>query len=276
MLKALLVVVLAYAAAALAANLVADSLIFPAPPSSYGPGQGLLLLPTASGGRVAACWLPVENAGPDSPVILYSHGNAEDLGHVLPWLHDLRRRGYSVLGYDYPGYGQSPGQPSEAGACEAIDAAWDWLTGTGPARSGGQGGDGPGIDPWRVLVHGYSLGGGPSAHLAARASPGGLILESTFTTAFRVMTRVDLFPGDRFRTVDALGRVRCPVLVLHGGLDRVVPPAHGRELFARAREPRQSLFVPGAGHEDLHAVAGEEYWRALAGFAESCGLAPGR
>lgn len=271
MLKALVVFILAYAAAALAANLVADSMIFPAPPSSYGPGQGLLMLPTARGGRVAACWLPAENAGPDSPVILSSHGNAEDLGTVQPWLHDLRRRGYSVLGYDYPGYGLSPGQPSEAGAFEAIDAAWDWLT----SASGGPGGDGPRMAPRRVLVHGYSLGGGPSAWLAARVSPGGLILESTFTTAFRVMTRIDLFPGDRFRTIDTLDRMRCPVLVLHGGLDRVVPPEHGRALFARAREPKLSLFVPGAGHGDLHAVAGEEFWRALAGFAELCGLKAG-
>ena len=89
------------------------------------------------------------------------------------------------------------------------------------------------------------------------------------------MTRIDLFPGDRFRTVDRLERMRCPVLVLHGDADRVVPPAHGRELFARARDPRRSLFVPGAGHGDLQAVAGEEYWKALAGFAELCGLRAG-
>lgn len=256
MLRLLLTALAVYAAAALLAHAAADSMLFPAPPPSYGPGQGLLALRTPDGTAVAACWLPADPrpGRPPAPVILYSHGNAEDLGHVLPTLQDMNRRGYSVLSYDYPGYGQSGGRPSEAGACAALRAAWDWLTGEA------------GVEPGRIVLYGYSVGGGPSVDLAARVRPAGLILEAAFTTAYRVMTGVDLFPGDRFRNIDKLPRVQAPVLVMQGEKDEVIPLSHGLALFAAAPEPKRSLFVPNAGHCDLRPAAGEAYWRVLGEF----------
>jgi fermentation-respiration switch protein FrsA (DUF1100 family) len=232
--------------------LVADRLIFLPPPASYRAEQGVVMLDTADGGRIAAVHLPLADA---THTILYSHGNAEDLGHVRPVLETIRRAGFAVFAYDYRGYGLSAGTPSEAATYRDIDAAWTHLT------------ERLGVPPRRVILLGRSVGAGPSVDLATRVPVGGLVLESAFVTAFRVLTRVPLLPFDKYRNIDKIIRVACPVLVIHGTADEVVPLWHGQRLFQAAREPKRALWVDGAGHNDLMLVAGARYGRALADFA---------
>ena len=86
-------------------------------------------------------------------------------------------------------------------------------------------------------------------------------------TAFRVLTRVPLLPFDKFRNADKIARVSCPVLVMHGMQDEVVPFAHGRRLFGAAPEPKRFLWVDGAGHNDFMLVAGDRQAQALREFA---------
>jgi fermentation-respiration switch protein FrsA (DUF1100 family) len=232
--------------------LLADRMIFLPPPASYQAGGDVLLLDTADGGRIAALHLPNPAA---THTILYSHGNAEDLGHVRPALEIVRSAGFAVLAYDYRGYGLSSGRPSEAATYRDIDAAWSHVT--GPL----------GVPPRRVILLGRSVGAGPSVDLAVRAPVGGLVLESAFVSAFRVVTRVPLLPFDKYRNLDKIAKVDCPVLVIHGTADQIVPLWHGQRLFETAREPKRALWVDGAGHNDLMLVAGERYARALAAFA---------
>jgi fermentation-respiration switch protein FrsA (DUF1100 family) len=118
-------------------------------------------------------------------------------------------------------------------------------------------------------VHGRSLGGGPAAELASREPVAGLVLESTFTSVLGVSRWGRAFPFDWFRTLRRLNRVRAPVLVIHGTADEVIPLANGRALFHAARGPKQSLWVDGAGHNDLVERAGARYWAALRRFADS-------
>jgi len=183
-----------------------------------------------------------------------SHGNAEDLGWVLPSLPPLRDLGFGVFAYDYRGYGLSQGRASEQHVYADIDAAYDFLT--RELR----------VPAARIILYGRSLGAGAAVDLAARQSVGGLILESPFLTAFRVMTRIPLFPFDRFRNVDKIGRVRCPVLVMHGEADEIVPLWHGQRLFERAPGPKMFVSVPGAHHNDFMWVAGARYATALRDF----------
>lgn len=102
--------------------------------------------------------------------------------------------------------------------------------------------------------------------LAAYVLLAGLVLESSFTSAFRVVTRWPLLPGDRFRNLALLRTVRCPVLVIHGRRDAIVPFYHGRTLYRAAPEPKRHLWVDGAGHNDVWYVAGESYARAVRDF----------
>lgn len=253
-LRTLLLVVIAYAAFAALVWLFAERLIFLPPRARYEQTPEILLLPRTAGGTVAAVHLPNPRA---RYTILFSHGNGEDIGDDLPFLREMRDAGFSVLAYDYSGYGLSTGRPSERAAYADIDAAYDWLTRTA------------GVPPERIIAHGRSLGGAVAADLASRRPVAGLVLESTFTTAFRVVRHHPIVPFDRFRTIDKLPRVAAPVLVIHGTQDGVVGFAHGRTLYERIGGPKRGLWVEGAGHNDVAWVAGDRYWDALREFAES-------
>jgi len=248
----LLSVGLLYAGLCLLAYLVSDRMIFLAPPATYRDSGQILRLTTADGVQISAIHLVNP---PAEYTLLYSHGNAEDLGLVAPLLARLREWGFAVLAYDYRGYGMSQGTPSERGAYEDVDAAYAYLT-----RA-------LGVSPRRIIAYGRSVGSGPAVDLATRRPLAGLIVESGFLTAFRVLTRVPLLPFDKFRNADKIARVSCPVLVMHGMQDEVVPFAHGRRLFGAAPEPKRFLWVDGAGHNDFMLVAGDRQAQALREFA---------
>ena len=238
----------------------ADRIIFQPHPGGYTVGSGISLVPVAKDDSIAVLWLPNPRA---RYTILYSHGNAEDLGDLRDFLADMRDAGFSVLAYDYRGYGlSSRRRPSERRAYEDVDAAYRHLTAT------------LGVAPDRVILHGRSLGGGIASHLAASERTAGLILESTFVSAFRVAVPRPLFPFDRFATASRLDRVRVPVLVIHGDRDEVIPYWHGPALLAAASPPRTHFWVRGAGHNDLALVAGPRYWQALRDFAASLDSTP--
>ncbi len=240
-----------YAVVGAWAWLISDRMIFLPPAPTYRDTADILKVPTSGGERIAAVYLPNPAA---TYTVLFSHGNAEDLGWVLPSLPPLRDLGFGVFAYDYRGYGLSQGRASEQHVYADIDAAYDYLT--RELR----------VPAARIILYGRSLGAGAAVDLAARQSVGGLIVESPFLTAFRVMTRIPLFPFDRFRNVDKIGRVRCPVLVMHGEADEIVPLWHGQQLFERAPGPKMFLAVPGAHHNDFLWVAGARYVTALRDF----------
>jgi fermentation-respiration switch protein FrsA (DUF1100 family) len=250
-LRALRIGVLAYVGLALLFWIVADRLMFQPQAAGYRHSPEVVRIPV-DGDTLAAFWLPAPGA---RYTVLFSHGNAEDIGDNLGFLEEMRGAGFSVLAYDYRGYGLSTGRPSERRAYRDAEAAFAHLTGE------------LGVPPERVIVHGRSLGGGVSTALAARRPVAGLVLESTFTSIYALVPGVRAFPPDRFRSHARIRGVRAPVLVIHGTRDEVVPFAHGERLLAAAPGPKQRLWVKGAGHNDLLYVAGERYWDALRGFA---------
>jgi hypothetical protein len=253
----LIVAALVYAGAGALAWVYSERLIFQPQPPGPAASRGVTRIPTADGDSVAVRWLPNPAA---RFTLLYSHGNAEDLGDLAPFLEDLRAAGFQVLAYDYRGYGASTRRaPTERRAYHDAEAAYAHLTGA------------LGVSPERVILHGRSLGGGIASHLAVEHPAAGLVLESTFTSAFRVPIPRPIFPFDRFATASRLRRVPVPVLVIHGTRDEVIPFAHGERLRAAARTPVRHLWVEGAGHNDLALVAGERYGRALREFAASLG-----
>lgn len=243
--------VLIYLGLMLFAWLRSERMIFLPPPPRYRDDEHILKLVTDEGTGISAMHLTNASA---RFTILFSHGNAEDLGTVCYDLERLRQAGFNVLGYDYPGYGTSGGQPTERGACRAIDAAYRHLTDT--LR----------IDAANIVLFGRSVGSGPSVDLASRKPVGGLIVQSGFTSTFRVMTHWKILPFDRFDNLAKLPAVKCPVLILHGDADRVIPPWHGQALFAAASEPKQLVVIPGADHNDFNEVAGEKLYDAIRTF----------
>jgi abhydrolase domain-containing protein 17 len=243
-----------YLSLAIYAFFFSDSAIFLPHPSSYADTSDIFKIRSGNGNLISALYLPNPTA---AFTLLVSHGNAEDLGDDREWLWDLRRAGFSVLAYDYQGYGTSQGKPTEKTSYEDELAAYEYLTRDLK------------LAPERIIIYGRSVGSGPAVHLAARKPAAGLILQSPFMSAFRVLTRVPILPFDKFPNYKQIARVRCPVLIIHGANDTVIPPWHGRKLWEAANQPKQLVMVPGADHNDLNFVAGASYFQTLQAFQES-------
>ena len=259
--RVLTFILVAYVALSLVALFLAERLIFQPPPSSYDtPDFAFRRIPAGASDSIAVLHLPNDTA---RFTILFSHGNAEDLGHVRWLLDGIQRAGFAVIGYDYRGYGQSTrSSPTVARAVEDIDAVYRFATGE------------LGIPPDRLILHGRSVGSGPTLDLAARSPVAGIILESAFTSTNRVLTRFGVLPFDRFPNFRHVAGLHAPVLVIHGTRDRIIPFSHGRRLFALAPEPKQAFWVENAGHNDVMTVAGERYARALRTFTQTIDTNP--
>jgi fermentation-respiration switch protein FrsA (DUF1100 family) len=249
----LLVPVLAYAGLALFAWLCADRQIFLPQPCSYESSDRFITLTTPDGERLCAIYLPNPQA---RFTVLYSHGNAEDLGEIQPELEVLQQAGFAVFAYDYRGYGLSTGTPSVKGAGTDILTAYRYLITT------------LGVPARQIVLYGRSVGGGPSVQLAAAQPVGGLILQSTFTSTFVLVTKVPILPFDRFRNLALIDRIGCPLLVMHGRRDRVVPFAHGLKLYARAAAPKRALWLDNVGHNSFPGNHEQQYMTALTEFRD--------
>jgi abhydrolase domain-containing protein 17 len=246
----LIVVVFVYLGVLLLTYLYAEQYIFQPQPPSYQDTSRIIALKD-EGEKISAVYLQ----NPDARyTILYNHGNAEDIGHLLPTLEDIKGMGFSVFAYDYRGYGTSSGKATEESTYRDSDVAYDFLVKE------------LNIPANRIIALGRSLGGAVAVDLAMRRKPGGLIVESSFVSAYRIMTRVPVIPFDRFKSISKIKNVHCPVLVIHGTKDEVVPFWHGGKLFEMANNPKLSYWVEGAGHNNLHEVAGSSYGQALREF----------
>lgn len=247
----LIILILLYFIAMILAYSFADSIIFQPQPTFYKDDDSVIKIPTANGEKISAKYFQNPNA---EYTILFSHGNAEDIGTATPFLKELQNAGFSVFAYDYRGYGTSEGKPSEENSYQDIEAAYNYLTNELK------------IAPKKIIIHGRSLGGAVSIDLASRKICGGLIVESSFVSAFRVLTKYKIFPFDKFQNLNKIKQVKCPVLFIHGKQDSIVPFWHGEMLFATANEPKFSFWSDKAGHNDVFAKSKEDYLQAIKFF----------
>jgi fermentation-respiration switch protein FrsA (DUF1100 family) len=246
--RMLLIVVALYVGFALFAYFLSDSMIFLPHASSYRDSPEVLKVTTASGKKISAVYLPNPTA---RYTLLVSHGNAEDLGDDRYWLEDLRRAGFSVFAYDYEGYGTSEGKPTEAATYEDEAAAYDYLAVNLKTA------------PDNIIIYGRSVGAGPAVYIAAKRPSAGLVLQSPFVSAFRVLTRISLLPFDKFPNARRIRHVHSPVLILHSHGDSVIAFWHAQKIFDLANEPKQSFWAQNAGHNEM----AEGYIESLQKFA---------
>lgn len=223
--------------------------------------------PTADGVTLNAWWFrpsPTARPAPTAAtVLLWFHGNAGNLSYRADMMLDLGRIPVQVFIVDYRGYGRSDGSPSEEGLFRDGEAAWRYLT---AARN---------VPADRVVVFGKSLGGAVAVSLASKVVPAGLVVQSSFTSVPAMAAHhFPFIPRALIRTrMDSrskIGRVRCPILVIHSPQDEIVPFALGRALYDAAPEPKRLVEVPGASHNDTWLVGGEQYLDALRSFIAEC------
>lgn len=205
-------------------------------------------------GPITCLYLKNENA---PKTIIYSHGNAEDVADRVWSFATFTNNGLSVLAYDYPGYGLSPGKPTEAGVYAAADAAYTYLT------------EKCNVKPEEIIVYGRSIGSGPSCYLAEKHPVGGLILECGFTSITRTVTRIRIVPTDAFPNINRIQNIRCPILFLHGEEDSIVPFSHAQKMYAAAHEPKYKLWIPGCDHANIIQFIGTNYDKTISDFLKT-------
>ena len=215
---------------------------------------------TASDGVKLHGWFVPAQA--EKGALLFFHGNAGNISHRLESLKIFHDLGLSTLIIDYRGYGESQGTISEKGTYLDGEAGWDYL-----ARV-------KGFPPQEIIVFGRSLGGAIAAYIAGRKQPGGLILESVFTSVPDMGARmypympVRLLSRYQYDTRKALQSVTCPVLVVHSHHDDIIPFKNGLQLYETARQPKRFLEIRGDHNEGFY-VSGKIYIDGLDEFVAS-------
>jgi abhydrolase domain-containing protein 17 len=246
-------IIFIYAIVCLYVFLTADTKIFLPQLSSYQDTKDIIKITTPDQIQLSAIYL--QNPA-SSYTILYAHGNAEDLGDIELVLQKLQGLDFNVFAYDYRGYGTSQGTPTEGNAYQDIETVYNYLT------------QQLGVPSQGIIAYGRSVGSGSAVDLASRKPLAGLVLESAFTSAFRVIVSFPILPFDKFPNLNKIKKVNCPVLVMHGKADETIPFHHGQQLFAATKSAKLSLWVDEAGHNDLMWVAGEQYAKILPKFAQ--------
>jgi fermentation-respiration switch protein FrsA (DUF1100 family) len=248
-------VVLVYVLLLLVAPLIAPGAMYYPRYGSHRLPRGAHEISDEQGNRISTLYLPNPKA---RYTVWFFHGNAEDLGDLEPILNALHDVGFAVLAFDYPGYGHSSGSPSESSLYAASRRVRRYLR------------EELRVSPERTIIFGRSLGNGPAVQMATEERVGGLIINSGFMSAYRVVTRWRLLPFDQFENLRKLPRVRSPVLVMHGQRDTVIPFYHGEALYAAANDPKRFFAPEQSGHNDFFVNSGNQVWEEITSFAALC------
>ncbi|HEY4247906.1 MAG TPA: alpha/beta hydrolase [Lacunisphaera sp.] len=228
--------------------------LFPRPPVKYTLADDYIQLTASDGVKLIARHWPNPSA---KYTMLYLHGNYEDLGSIGEYIPQFVSAGYAVFAIDYRNYGFSGGTPNESNTCDDVRLAYDYMR------------DQLHIPAGHIIVFGYSLGSGPAVELLLHRPATGLVLQGAYVSAYRVMTGVPLFPGDKFVNIAKVPRLTLPVYVIHGTADATVPFWHGEALYAAITARKGKLFVEGGGHTRLAEYTGPLYWEKLKEFTDS-------
>jgi fermentation-respiration switch protein FrsA (DUF1100 family) len=220
-----------------------------------------LFFTATDGVRLNGWFIPHREA---RATLVWFHGNAGNISHRvenIKLLHDKVK--VHIFIFDYRGYGRSDGSVSEEGTYRDGAAALDFVR--KQLR----------VDAKNLIIFGRSLGAAVAAEMAGRFEIRGLILETPFTsirdmakTVFPLLP-IGLLLQTRYDVVEKVGRIKVPLLVLHGDHDDVVPYEQGKKVFAAAREPKEFYTIKGATHNDTYIVGGDAYFGRLRRFIET-------
>ncbi|MGD1278766.1 MAG: alpha/beta hydrolase [Tepidisphaeraceae bacterium] len=232
------------------------------------PGQELLPLTARDGTKIAALLAMGQDPGgpaprgQDRPTVLFFYGNAMCLAHCGDLLDELRPLGFNVVIGDYPGYGMSDGRPSEAGCYAAADALYEHVLGRAD------------IDRGKIVAAGWSLGAAVAIDLASRRRVAGLAAFSAFTSSAALARRivpwlpVSLLLRGQFDSLTKIAKVSCPIMLVHGGRDELIPARMSDRLAQAATTRVFRIRVDDAGHNDLFAIGGARLMQQFKQFVD--------
>jgi uncharacterized protein len=259
-----------------------ESSLQPDSPDFNLPYEDIWIPIAGSQSRLHGWWIPAPTQPekftplPDEPtnilnspkVMLYLCGVGRNMGdyNYLARVSAFHQLGFSVLVFDYRGYGLSEGNfPHEMQVYQDSQAAWNYLRNTRQ------------IPPEQILIYGESLGGAIALDLAIKhPEASGLIIQSSFTSMTEAIGHrpllqifpVDLLLSERFDSLSKVRSLQVPVLFLHGSVDSVVPSEMSQRLYAAAPEPKQLFLISGADHVKIYQLGEQSYLKAIQRFVK--------
>jgi len=242
-------------------------LIYLPSPGPVAPAQDLLegatevTLHTSDGLELGA-WFVQGRSPTNGMTVLVANGNAGDRSLRAPLAKALRLEGFAVLLFDYRGYGDNPGDPSEEGLKRDVRAAYSFLT------------EDQGIRRDSLIYFGESLGAAVVTELAIQHPPAGLVLRSPFSDLAAVgrvhypFLPVGLLLRDRFPVLERIRKVEVPTTVVWGSRDGIVPPEQSRAVAQAAAGPTAVVELRGVDHNDAALLNGRALINAVVELAE--------
>ncbi|MCK4753446.1 MAG: alpha/beta hydrolase [Planctomycetes bacterium] len=204
---------------------------------------------TSDGLKLNGWYIPAENS---ETTILFCHGNGGNIFHRLDTINIFSNLGLSCFIFDYRGYGNSEGKPTEEGTYLDAQAAYKWLTKHKKIAAN------------NIIIFGRSLGGTVAAQLASKVKPKALIIESAFTSYIDIGKKfypympIRWFARFDYNTVDYIKKVHCPIMIIHSRNDEIIPFEFGLELYDAANKPKEFIEIFGS-HNDGFLTSGEIY-----------------
>jgi hypothetical protein len=204
---------------------------------------------TSDGFKLSGWYIPANNS---KLTLLFCHGNAGNIAHRLDSINIFHNLGLNCFIFDYRGYGDSQGKPSEEGTYKDAMVAYNWLVEQKKTSAE------------NIIIFGRSLGGTIAAKLARKVDARALVVESAFTSYVDIAKEyypympVRWFARFGYRTIDYIRDVHCPVMLIYSRNDEIVPYKFGLELYEAANEPKEFIEIFG-GHNDCFLASGEIY-----------------
>jgi pimeloyl-ACP methyl ester carboxylesterase len=206
-------------------------------------------------------WLYEPERPAAKQVMLYFHGNGENLETLRQsgLLGELQALQIPFLVVDYPGYGRSKGRTSEESILRNSTAAVKWLKNRFADHS--------------VILCGWSLGASVAVQTAQQTQPDALIAMSTWTSMRDIAVLhfsgwlVGLALKERYDALEAAKQITCPVLMIHGELDDLIPASQGEKVATALKAPKRWVLLPSVGHNDL--LSQPEVWKEIAAFLQT-------
>ena len=224
-----------------------------ATPKDIGLDYEEVFLLTDDNESIHAWFIPRKDT---EKTILFMHGNAGNISHRLETIQIFHQLGFNFFIFDYRGFGNSTGSPSEQGTYLDANAAWNYLR------------DEKKLTPEQIIIAGRSLGGGVASEIAKNMSPAMLILESTFISMPEVskihypFMPTNLIVKHKYETINKLKSISCPVLIIHSADDEVIPFAHSKTNFENANSPKKFIELRG-GHGNGFLLSKQVYTESL-------------
>ncbi len=211
-------------------------------PTAYGLTDFSIVSVKTKDGLTLKAWY--HPATPHKPTLLFLHGNAGHIGDRAYTVQPYLKEGFGVFLFEYRGYGDNPGRPSETNNIADAQVALQDLR----------------QDSACIVVYGESLGTGVAVALAAQNKVAALILESPFSRLSNVAKKhypflpVDLLLRERYDSIDSIAHIHTPVLLMHGTKDEVVPVAESEMLYQAAVPPKSLVIAADKAHNDMDSI----------------------